>query len=108
MRESKLALSRRVSPLREKIAEHKTIAQNHISGFNLYFPRKRRPGIDKRMEFSILSAAIYCARQILQKCFIEFTTQKFRRQLSGIDTGDLRADAGGDHFLGEYIGWQIP
>jgi len=94
--------------LREKITEHKAVSQKHISGVNLYSPRKRRPSIDKRMEFSVLSAAIYRARQILQECFIEFATQKFRRQLPGIDTCDLRADAGGDHVLGEYIRWQIP
>ena len=60
------------------------------------------------MELAALAAGIGSGRQIAQQILIEFAAGKVAGSFFGVDAGEARAKAAGDHVAGQLVGRNLP
>lgn len=60
------------------------------------------------MKFAILAAGIDSGRQLGEKPLVEIAAGEIGRQAPGVDAGELRAEAGGDHVARQLSGGDLP
>ena len=92
-------VSRAQLPERESGSRRRQSARgDNLSGLKWKRSREHGTGVDAGMKLAALGAGIDARRKIAQQLFIEFAAGKTGRQFLGIDAGDARAQASGDHL----------
>ena len=72
-----------------QVAEHEAVAGDDLAGLDGDGPLEHRPGAGEGVELAVLGARIDAGRQFGQQGGIEAPAGKARRQLRGIDAGDV-------------------
>ena len=91
-----------------KVREDKAIPVDDFAWLNLQWSGEHGAGVDAGMKLAALAAGVDRGGEVGEEFGGEFAAGEAAVEMPGIDAGEVRSEAAGDHLAGELIGGDLP